>query len=78
MLELSSRLERTRIAFLVVAILAAVALLYQGKTGGELVYEQGVGVSMSRSQARSTQTRRRGLVEVTRKGSSFTTDQKTA
>jgi uncharacterized membrane protein len=50
MLELSSRLERTRIAFLVVAILAAVALLYQRKTGGELVYEQGVGVSMSRSQ----------------------------
>jgi len=50
MLELSSRLERTRIAFLVVAIVAAGALLYQGKTGGELVYEHGVGVSMSHSQ----------------------------
>ena len=50
MLELSSRLERTRIAFLVVAILAAGALLYQGKTGGELVYEHGVGVSISHSQ----------------------------
>src|ERR1700684_2383712 len=34
MIELSSRLERTRIAFLVVAIVAAGALLYQGKTGG--------------------------------------------
>ena len=43
MLELSARLERTRIAFLAVAIVAAGALLYQGKTGGELVYEQGVG-----------------------------------
>jgi uncharacterized membrane protein len=50
MLELSSRLERTRIAFLVVAILAAGALLYQGKTGGELVYEHGVGASVSHSQ----------------------------
>jgi uncharacterized membrane protein len=43
MLELSSRLERTRVVFLAVAIVAAGALLYQGKTGGELVYEHGVG-----------------------------------
>jgi len=50
MLELSSRLERTRIAFLIVAIVAAGALLYQGKTGGELVYEHGVGVSTSHAQ----------------------------
>ncbi len=47
MLELSSHLERTRVAFLIVGILAAGALLYQGKTGGELVYEHGVGVSTS-------------------------------
>jgi uncharacterized membrane protein len=45
MLELSKRLERTRIAFLIVAIVAAGALLYQGKTGGELVYENGVGMA---------------------------------
>src|SRR5229473_3490286 len=45
MLELSRRLERTRIAFLMIAIVAAGALLYQGKTGGELVYEHGAGVS---------------------------------
>lgn len=45
MLELSSRLERVRIAFLVAAIVAAGALLYQGKTGGELVYEHGVGMT---------------------------------
>jgi uncharacterized membrane protein len=45
MLELSSRLERTRVAFLFVAMVAAGALLYQGKTGGELVYEHGVGMA---------------------------------
>jgi uncharacterized membrane protein len=50
MLELSSRLERTRVAFLIVAIVAAGALLYQGKTGGELVYEHGVGAPVSHSQ----------------------------
>jgi uncharacterized membrane protein len=44
MLELSSGLKRTRIAFLIVAMVAAGALLYQGKTGGELVYEHGVGM----------------------------------
>ena len=45
MLELSRRFERTRIAFLIVAMVAAGALLYQGKTGGELVYEHGVGMA---------------------------------
>jgi uncharacterized membrane protein len=44
MLELSKRLERTRIVFLIVAIVAAGAL-YQGKTGGELVYEHDVGMA---------------------------------
>jgi uncharacterized membrane protein len=47
MLELSSKFKRTRIAFMVVAIVAAGALLYQGKTGGELVYEHGVGTSVA-------------------------------
>ncbi len=51
MLELSSRLERTRIAFLIVAIVAAGALLYQGKTGGELVYEHGVGMARMNGNA---------------------------
>ncbi len=45
MLELSKSLERSRIAFLIAAMVAAGALLYQGKTGGELVYEHGVGVA---------------------------------
>ena len=45
MLELSKRPERVRISFFIVAIVAAGALLYQGKTGGELVYEHGVGMA---------------------------------
>ena len=44
MLELSSRVQRTRGVFLFAAMVAAGALLYQGKTGGELVYEHGVGM----------------------------------
>jgi len=51
MLELSRRLERTRAAFIAAALIAAGALLYQGKTGGELVYEHGVGASSSVGQA---------------------------
>jgi uncharacterized membrane protein len=50
MLELSSRIERTRVYFLVVALVAAGALFYQGKTGGELVYEHGVGTPASHAQ----------------------------
>ena len=43
MIEFSARLSRWRIAFLMAGAVAAGALLYQGKTGGELVYEHGVG-----------------------------------
>src|ERR1700676_3346551 len=50
MLELSSQFARTRVAFLVVAVIAAGALLYQGKTGGELVYEHSVGAAAAHSQ----------------------------
>jgi uncharacterized membrane protein len=45
LIEFSARLARWRIAFLITAGVAAGALLYQGKTGGELVYEHGVGIS---------------------------------
>ena len=55
MLELSRKLERTRIAFLMIAIVAAGALLYQGKTGGELVYEHGAGVSRVTAPAQSAE-----------------------
>ena len=44
MLELSRRVQRTRAVFLFAAMVAVGALLYQGKTGGELVYEHGVGM----------------------------------
>ncbi len=44
-IELSPRVARWRIAFLITAGVAVGALLYQGKTGGELVYEHGVGIS---------------------------------
>ncbi len=64
MLELSSRLERTRIAFLVVAVIAAGALLYQGKTGGELVYEHGVGVSSAAGLIASGRLTRGCLVAI--------------
>jgi len=42
-LEFIPRVARTRSAYLLVALLAIAALLYQGKTGGELVYDYGVG-----------------------------------
>jgi uncharacterized membrane protein len=45
MIELSPRVARWRIAFLITAGVAVGALLYQGKTGGELVYEHGVGMT---------------------------------
>ena len=45
MLELSNHLRRTRVVFLFAAMVAAGALLYQRKTGGELVYEHGVGMA---------------------------------
>ena len=57
MLELSRRVERTRIAFLMIAVVAMGALLYQGKTGGELVYEHGAGVSSAKVSSLATERR---------------------
>src|SRR5277367_4325445 len=54
MLELSSHLAHARVAFLMAATIAAGALLYQGKTGGELVYEHGVGTPGAAAQAART------------------------
>jgi uncharacterized membrane protein len=45
LIDFSPRLLRWRIAFLLAGAVAAGALLYQGKTGGELVYEHGVGMA---------------------------------
>ena len=52
MMEFSSRVERTRIAFVIAGIVACGALLYQGKTGGELVYDHGVGTGSVNGNAR--------------------------
>jgi uncharacterized membrane protein len=41
--ELSRAVSGTRAVYLLVATIATGALLYQGKTGGELVYDHGVG-----------------------------------
>ena len=57
MLELSNRLRRTRVVFLFAAIVAAGALLYQGKTGGELVYEHGVGMAPMTGERRKSDNR---------------------
>ena len=45
LLEMWPGVRRTQLAYLGVAMLALGALLYQGKTGGELVYEHGVGMA---------------------------------
>jgi uncharacterized membrane protein len=42
--EMWPTIRRIRLVYLVIAMLALGALLYQGKTGGELVYEYGVGM----------------------------------
>ncbi len=44
--ELFPIFSRARIAYLCAALLATGALLYQGKTGGELVYDYGVGITV--------------------------------
>ena len=42
--EISHFVGRTRPLYLLVALMATLALLYQGKTGGEMVYDHGVGM----------------------------------
>jgi uncharacterized membrane protein len=45
LLEIWTRLKRTQVVYFVVALVALCALLYQGKTGGELVYDHAVGTT---------------------------------
>jgi uncharacterized membrane protein len=45
LLEISPKLKRTQPVYLAVAMLALCSLLYQGKTGGELVYAHAVGTA---------------------------------
>lgn len=48
--EVFPMLRKARVVYLLVAALALTALLYQGKTGGELVYDHGVGTSRGIAQ----------------------------
>ncbi len=57
LIEFSARLSRWRIAFLMAACVAVSGLLYQGKAGGELVYEHGVGTASLASPAQSAESR---------------------
>jgi len=45
LLETWTRLKQTQVVYLGIAMIALCALLYQGKTGGELVYTQGAGTT---------------------------------
>jgi uncharacterized membrane protein len=45
LLEIWAKLKRTQLVYFAVAIVAVCALLYQGKTGGELVYDHAVGTT---------------------------------
>ncbi|MBV8452167.1 MAG: DUF2231 domain-containing protein [Deltaproteobacteria bacterium] len=50
LLEAWPTLKRTRLVYLGVTVVALCALLYQGKTGGELVYNHGAGTTQTPSQ----------------------------
>jgi uncharacterized membrane protein len=45
LLEIWTRLKRTQVVYFVFALVVLCALLYQGKTGGELVYDYAVGTT---------------------------------
>jgi uncharacterized membrane protein len=45
LLEISAKLKRLQPAYFVLAMIALCALMYQGKTGGELVFNHGAGIS---------------------------------
>jgi uncharacterized membrane protein len=51
LLEIWTEFKRTQLTYLMVAIVALCALLYQGKTGGELVYDHAVGSSHASTTA---------------------------
>jgi uncharacterized membrane protein len=57
LIEFSTRLSRWRAVFTITAAIAVCALLYQGKTGGELVYEHSVGTSAGADHAQNGQHR---------------------
>jgi uncharacterized membrane protein len=53
-LEIWTTLKRTQLVYLAVAIVTLCALLYQGKTGGELVYDHSVGTTHADTTSQQT------------------------
>jgi uncharacterized membrane protein len=54
LLEIWPTFKRTQPVYLVVAIVALCALLYQGKTGGELVYDHAAGTAHADTTSQQT------------------------
>jgi uncharacterized membrane protein len=54
LLEIWTKLKRLQPVYLVVAIVALCALLYQGKTGGELVYDHAAGTTHTDTTSQPT------------------------
>jgi uncharacterized membrane protein len=46
LLEISTTIARTQSAYRLLSVVVICGVLYQGKTGGELVYEHGVGTNI--------------------------------
>jgi uncharacterized membrane protein len=54
LIEIWTKLKQTQPVYLVVAIVALCALLYQGKTGGELVYDHAAGTTHADTTSQQT------------------------
>jgi uncharacterized membrane protein len=54
LLEIWTKLKRTQLVYLAVAMIALCVLLYQGKTGGELVYDHAVGTTHADTTSQQT------------------------
>jgi uncharacterized membrane protein len=70
LLENWTTLKQTQLLYFSVAIVALCALLYQGKTGGELVYNHGAGTTRAQATSQQDYFERRyqtGLVQRSRR-----------
>jgi uncharacterized membrane protein len=57
LLEIRATLKRTQLVYLAVAMVALCGLLYQGKTGGELVYNHGAGTTHAQTTSQQSVVR---------------------
>ena len=58
LLETWARLKHTQVLYFGAAMIALCALLYQGKTGGELVYNHGAGTTYAQTTSQQSITRK--------------------